>query len=129
MSTLNPGTFVPQTSTTLQTGSSIPTPTEHDRQALRQEVLQEWIRTTDESIEALLTWRAYLQVWLTRSDISPAPDDTFFMSLIGDIDQAGLLDWLDGNPAGLDTLREVVTGTAVEANVSLLDYLDKVDAS
>ena len=73
----------------------------------KQESIQVWLDATDAALNALHTWRAYLQVWQQYE--APIQDD-FFMAVVQDMAQAGLLEWLDGSEAGLDNLREVLTG-------------------
>ena len=72
----------------------------------KQESIQVWLDATDAALNALHTWRAYLQVWQQYE--APIQDD-FFMAVVQDMAQAGLLEWLDGSEAGLDNLREVLT--------------------
>jgi hypothetical protein len=73
--------------------------------AARGPVLQDWIESTEAAIEALLNWKADLQSRRSHPHVS----DAAFMSAIQDLNEAGLMDWADGNPLGLDHLREVVS--------------------
>lgn len=72
----------------------------------KHETIQAWLKATDQAMEALRSWRAYLQVWQQYQ--APIQDD-FFMAVVQDMAQAGLLEWLDGSEAGLDNLRTVLT--------------------
>lgn len=73
--------------------------------AARGPVIQDWIESVESAIEALLNWKKDLQSWQCH----PYVTDQAFMSAIQDINEAGLMDWADGNPLGLDHLREVVS--------------------
>ena len=71
-----------------------------------RESIQAWLEATDQALNALHSWRAYLQVWQQYQ--APIQDD-FFMAIVQDMAQAGLLEWMDGSEAGLDNLRTVLT--------------------
>lgn len=79
----------------------------------KQESIQAWLKATDQALEALHGWRAYLQVWQQYE--APIQDD-FFMAVVQDMAQAGLLEWMDGSEAGLDNLREVLTEGGIDEN-------------
>lgn len=72
----------------------------------KQESIRDWLKATDAAISALHSWRAYLQVWQQYQ--APIEDD-FFMAVVQDMAQAGLLEWMDGSEAGLDGLRAALT--------------------
>ncbi|MCB0209371.1 MAG: hypothetical protein KDJ52_08580 [Anaerolineae bacterium] len=74
----------------------------------KQESIQVWLEATDAAIEALRSWRAYLQLWQQSEE---QVDHDFFNSIINDMDRrANLFLWMDASEAGLDDLTEVLTG-------------------
>lgn len=75
-----------------------------------QGTIQEWLAETDKALEALLNFKAYLKAWSIHPDLGKINDD-LFMSVIGDLSDAGLMEWFDECPAGIDELREKVSGT------------------
>lgn len=73
---------------------------------IRTELLARWSLSVSEVIHALIDFRSALHRWATIGPIT----DTAFMAEVQLLAEAGLLEWLDANPLGLDDLREVVTG-------------------
>ncbi|MGD8475366.1 MAG: hypothetical protein PVH59_14710 [Anaerolineae bacterium] len=74
------------------------------------QVIREWIESTEDAIAELQCWLGNLQTWANLG-CENAPGD--FRAAFDWLYQAGLGDtWADTNPAGggLDRLAEVVTG-------------------
>jgi hypothetical protein len=73
----------------------------------KSRVVDNWLAETAAAIEALILWRGYLVAWREFPD---PVDDDLFMNVVDDLAQAGLTEWLDANPEGIDDLRAAVTG-------------------
>lgn len=74
---------------------------------IRTELLNHWSLSTSQAIAALIDFRSALHRWQATGDTIA---DASFMAEVQKMAEAGLLDWLDGNPNDLDLLREVLTG-------------------
>ena len=75
-------------------------------QANDNRIIQAWLDSTNEALDALLNWRAYLRAWQTHPHVT----DAAFMAAVQNMTEAGLLEWLDANRADIDALRKEVTG-------------------
>lgn len=73
----------------------------------RAQVINDWVAASEQAIEALFNWKAYLHAW--QQHPASVPDDAF-MSVVRDMAEAGLSEWLDASQADIDALRNVVTG-------------------
>ncbi len=69
--------------------------------------INDWIEASEQAIEALFTFKAYLYAW--QKQPASLPDDAF-MSVIQDMTEAGLFEWCNASQADIDALRSVVTG-------------------
>ena len=81
----------------------------------RTQKLQAWIDEASAGIETLQNWRTYLQAWQKHPIQIP---DATFMSVLQELDQAGLIGFVDGSSLGLDNLRELVTEAETEAETT-----------
>lgn len=73
------------------------------------QIIQDWIAGTNQTLDTLLHWRFCLKAWQAHPNTSHISDEVF-TSVIQDLTSAGLSEWLDANPAGIDALRATVTG-------------------
>ena len=73
---------------------------------IKIELLTRWSLSASEAIRALIDFRSAVHRWQAGGNIP----DAEFMAEVQKMSEAGLLEWLDTNPNGLDLLREVVTG-------------------
>lgn len=75
----------------------------------KNRIIEGWISASEVAIEALFNWKTYLRVW--QQYPASVPDDVF-MSVVRDMAEAGLAEWLDASWADIDALRKVVTAEA-----------------
>lgn len=75
----------------------------------KTKVINDWIEASEQAIEALFTFKAYLFAWQKHPQTGNLPDDAF-MSVIQDLTEAGLFEWFNASQADIDALRKVVTG-------------------
>ena len=82
--------------------------------SIGNDLLSRWSLSASEAIRALIDFRSALHRWqATGNSLSgsrQAITEAEFMAEVQKMAEAGLLEWLDGNPNGLDLLRQVVTG-------------------
>ena len=72
-------------------------------------IFDDWTRQAETAIDALFVWKAWLRAWQSHPLRGQLPDG-LFMDVVQNMNEAGLMEWLDANRAGLDALREAVTG-------------------
>jgi hypothetical protein len=76
-------------------------------QTTNNQILQTWLDDAEAAIDALFVLKGYLRAWQAHPNLGQLPDD-FFMSIVQEMNEAGLMGWLD-RPE-LDELRKTVTG-------------------
>jgi len=78
-----------------------------ERKMFPDQVIREWIESTEDGITALQNWRAHLEEW-AHLGCEDTPGD--FHAALKRLRDEGLEGWADGNPAGdgLDRLAEVL---------------------
>lgn len=69
---------------------------------MTQEIIKEWIKSTEDAIRALQDWKAKLEQWQRLG----CCDNGEFQVALFSLRAQGLEGWADGNPAGLDALAE-----------------------
>lgn len=76
----------------------------------RQAIIKQWMESTDAAIEALEDYRHDLEDWHRRLNAGGFVDHDEFMRAFRHVSEAGLEDWIDGNPLNVDKLAAVVEG-------------------
>lgn len=72
----------------------------------REYLITSWLQRCGRAVEALYSFQSYLAIWAAHDEAIIADD--MFMSVLDDMAQAGLLEFMDGGP--LDELRAILTG-------------------
>lgn len=73
---------------------------------MTQEIIKDWIESTEDTIKALEEWKAKLEQWQRLG----CCDSGEFQVALWALRRAGLEGWADGNPTGLDALAKAVIG-------------------